>query len=101
MIFQARLEKQGVVSINIGGETVQVRMFKVLDWEKVSALMEQLEGRQAEQSGGGRDWREGAQDGSEAVSSLRAGATVPVSHTSSPSSVLAHCWQWCRARNTG
>lgn len=41
MIFQARLEKQGVVSINIGGETVQVRMFKVLDWEKVSALMEQ------------------------------------------------------------
>lgn len=28
------------------------------------------------------------------MSSLRAGATVPVSRTSSPGSVLAHYWQW-------
>ena len=27
------------------------------------------------------------------MSSLRAGASAPVSHTSSPSSVLAHSWQ--------
>jgi len=70
-------------------------MFKVSDGEKsqcVYGAVGSWGGQSRVEGKGCVLW--GSLGWEEAVSSLRVGATAPISHTSCPSSVLAHCWQW-------